>query len=119
MEVLVAFSLLATLLTVIIQSQGETAYFLEKTKKLSVVQNVVINELLRIEREYSKETITSDNGTFESDHELAGDQWQREVTQEDFMGVVPVNKITFRVIWIPRNGKAEQQFEASILGEVK
>ena len=119
LEVLVAFSLLATMLTVIIQSQGETAFFLEKTKKLSRVQKVVINELLRIEREYSAASLTSENGTFEADHDLAGDQWQREVTPETFMGLVPVNKITYRIVWIPQHGKEEQSFEASIFGEVK
>jgi prepilin-type N-terminal cleavage/methylation domain-containing protein len=119
LEVLVAFSLLAILLTVIIQSQGETVYFLEKTHKLSIVQKEVINELLKTERLYSKETISAGDGVFDDDHVLAGDRWQREVTQEDFMGIVPVMKITYRIYWRPKVDAEEQSFEASILGEVK
>lgn len=119
LEVLIAFSLLATLLTVIIQSQGETAYFLEKTRKLSLVQKEVINELLRIERQYSSSAVLAETGVFEEGHVLAGDQWEREITQEIFMGIVPVNRITYRITWFPRDGKGEQRFEASILGEVK
>ncbi len=119
LEVLVAFSLLAVLLTVIIQSQGETAFFLEKTGKLALVQKEVINELLRIERNYSGEAITAEEGTFEEGHLLAGDKWQKEILQEDFMGFIPVLRITYRILWIPAKGQKEQHFESSIIGEVK
>ena len=119
LEVLVAFSLLAILLTVIIQSQGESIYFLEKTRKLATVQRVVTNELLKTERIYSGDLITNGEGTFPADHPLAGDRWEREVTQEEFMGIIPVMKITYRVIWHASSGKEDQSFEASILGEVK
>ncbi|MBU3915157.1 prepilin-type N-terminal cleavage/methylation domain-containing protein [bacterium] len=119
LEVLVAFSLLAILLTVIIQSQGETAFFLEKTGKLALVQKEVINELSRIERIYSSEAITASEGTFEEGHVLAGDKWQKEIVQEDFLGLIPVLRITYRIIWIPVKGQKEQYFESSIIGEVK
>lgn len=119
LEVLVAFSLLAVLLTVIIQSQGETAFFLEKTKKLSLVQREVINQLLQIERVYSQDQISSASGTFPEDHPLAGDVWEKEVEQEDFMGVVPVLKITYRIIWNAQKDREGQSFEASIIGEVR
>ena len=119
LEVLVAFSLLTILLTVIIQSQGETVYFLEKTRKLSIVQKEVINELLKTERLYSNEPISAGDGVFPEDHILAGDRWQREVTKEDFMGIVPVMKITYRIYWRPKKDAEEQFFEASVLGEVK
>jgi prepilin-type N-terminal cleavage/methylation domain-containing protein len=117
LEVLVAFSLMAVLLTVIIQSQGETVYFLEKTQKLSLVQNEVTNELLITERTYSGDAITNGNGVFPADHPLAGDRWEREVTQQDFMGIIPIMKVTFRVLWKPPFGKEEQSFEAYVLGE--
>lgn len=119
LETLVAFSLLASLLAVIIQSQGETAFFLEKTKKLSLVQKEVINELLRIERIYSNETVSAESGTFEEGHPLAGDIWQREIIQEDFIGLVPLTRITYRIIWTDYQGRGEQSFEASIFAEVK
>ncbi len=119
LEVLVAFSLLAVLLTVIIQSHGETAFFLEKTGKLALVQKEVINELLRVERNYAGESITASEGTFEEGHLLAGDRWQKEIMQEDFLGLIPVLRITYRIIWIPAKGQKEQHFESSIIGEIK
>lgn len=119
LEVLVAFSLLALLLTVIIQTQGETVYFLEKTEKLSRVQREVINELLKLERSYARQEISNEEGVFPVDHPLAGDRWQREVTREDFMGIAPVMKIRYRILWTPNRGQEEQQFEAYILGEVR
>ncbi len=114
-----AFSLMAILLTVIIQTQGETVFFLEKTRKLSLVQKEVINELLKTERLYSKESISAGDGVFPDEHVLAGDRWERVVTQEDFMGIVPVMKITYRIFWRPKIDSEEQSFEASILGEVR
>ena len=119
LEVLVAFSILAVLLTVLMQSQAETTYFLKKTRKLDLVQKEVINKLLSIERTLSKGTIEAANGKFEEDHVLAGDRWELEVVQEDFMSIVPVMKITYRVYWTPAEGKEEQSFESSIIGEVK
>jgi hypothetical protein len=107
------------MLAVIIQSQGETVYFLEKTRKLSLVQKEVINELLKTERLYSEESISAGEGVFPEDHVLAGDRWERVVTKEDFMGIVPVMKISYRVFWRPKTDSEEQSFEASILGEVK
>ncbi len=117
LEVLVAFSLLAVLLTVIIQSQGETAFFIEKTRKLSRVQNEVINELLRIERALNTEKTSAQTGVFAEDHRLAGDAWQKEVVSETFMGFVPVKKITYRISWESIKGRGVQTFEASIYGE--
>ncbi|MBU2512981.1 type II secretion system GspH family protein [bacterium] len=119
LEVLISFSLLATLLAVVVQSQGESAFFLEKTKKLSLVHKEVINELLRIERTYSVETFNAENGVFPSGHPLAGDQWEREIVEENFMGMVPVKKITYRISWNVGGGKGIQSFEDSIFGEVK
>ncbi len=119
LEVMVAFALLTLLLTVIIQSQAEINYFLRKTSKLALVHKEVINELLRIERSFSGEMIESGEGTFDAEHVLAGNKWQKVVTQENFMGIVPVMKVTYRIIWIPPDGTGERMFESSILGEVK
>ena len=119
LEILVAFALLALLLSVIIQSQAETAYFLEKTAKLSLVQQEVINELLKIERNYSDESIETSEGTFPDEHVLAGDTWIKEAVQEDFFGLVPVMKIKYRVTWKTANNEQEQYFESSIIGEIR
>lgn len=118
MEVLVAFSLLAILLTVIIQSQGEMTFFLEKTQTLSKVQKAVVNELQKIEREYKFNPVQDAEGIYPEDHPLAGKKWERRVIQEDFMGLAPVLKITHRIYWSPASGGDEQYFEASILGDV-
>ena len=117
LEVLVAFSLLAMLLTVIIQSQGETAFFIEKTQKLSLVQKEVINELLKVERSLDAASIETGSGTFPKEHALAGDHWEKEVVEENFMGFIPVKKITYRVSWESFKSGEEQSFEASIYGE--
>ncbi len=117
LEVLVAFSLLAILLTVIIQTQGETAFFIEKTRKLSLVQKEVINELLKTERNLNAVSIDTGSGKFPKDHVLAGDSWQKEVIAENFMGFVPIKRITYRISWESIKGRGEQSFEASIYGE--
>ncbi|MCP4753191.1 MAG: type II secretion system protein [Proteobacteria bacterium] len=120
LEVLIAFSLLSILLTVLIQSQGDNVFFLEKTKKMNLVQKEVINELLRTERDYSGQEFSTSDGIFPEDHVLAGDRWRKEVTLEDFlMGMIQVTKITYRITWTPKDGKGDQYFESSILGEVK
>ncbi len=117
LEVLVAFSLLATLLAVIIQTQGESAFFLEKTRKDAAVNNEVINELLRAERLYSTSEFTNSRGTFPSGHELEGDEWEKVIKEESFMGFVPVKRLTYTVIWDKTESSDGKKFQASILGD--
>lgn len=119
MEVLVAFSLLSILLVVIIQTQADTTYFLGKTGKLALVQKEVINELLKIERNLGGQQISTSNGVFPDDHQLAGDRWYKEVVLEDFMDLIKITKITFRITWKTENNENERSFESSILGEVR
>lgn len=114
LEVLVAFSLLAILLTVIIQSQAETAYFLEKTGKLQLVQRVVMNDLSAAERRCASTLPGAGDGVFDSEHELAGDRWQREIAGELFMGMVPFTRVTYRVRWKNPRGGPDHVFESSI-----
>jgi prepilin-type N-terminal cleavage/methylation domain-containing protein len=115
LEVLVAFSLLSILLTVIIQSQAETAYFLEKTGKQQLVQRVVMNELSVVERSCATAPPPSDQGTFGDDHLLVGDRWERIVVEEDiFLGLIQTLRVSYRISWKNPRGKGDHSFESSI-----
>ncbi|MDH5559954.1 MAG: hypothetical protein OEY59_03775 [Deltaproteobacteria bacterium] len=117
LEVLVAFSILALLLTVIIQSQADTIRFLEQTNKQDLIRRTAINELLKIEREYNQIPLKDEKGTFPDDHPLKGVQWNIILTAEEFMGVIPVKKVTYRIT--TKKNDQESYFEASIWGEDK
>ena len=65
LEVLISFAILASILAVVIQSQSDMVFFLKKTEKLDTVQSIVINELLKLERE-SSNNISASSGTFPS-----------------------------------------------------
>jgi prepilin-type N-terminal cleavage/methylation domain-containing protein len=118
LEVLVAFALLSLLLTVIIQSQTESTFFLERTEKLFRVQQTVINQLLIAERDPAGRPFTAGDGVFPTDHPLAGDRWESEVRTEDFLlGMIEVQRLIYRVTWEAGRGQGEQTFETSILRE--
>ena len=110
LEVLVSFAILSTFLAVIIQSQGEMVFFLKKTDQLHKVQNVVINELLKIERMTTP--VVNDKGVYPDHHPLAQAHWKLTVTEEMFMDVIPIKKITYGVDW--KLDKQPQHFELSI-----
>lgn len=114
LEVLVAFSLLAILLTVIIQSQAETSFFLEKTGKQQLVQREVMNQLSAVERSCATTFPVAGDGSFSEDHILAGSRWQTEVTDELFMGMVSFTRVTYRISWENPQGGADHSFESSI-----
>lgn len=114
LEVLVAFSLLAILMTVIIQSQAETIFFLEKTERQQTVQRTVMNELSIIERRCATTPPAAESGVFDSEHRLAGYQWQREIATEMLMGMIPVTKVTYRVSWEKPEASGIYSFESSI-----
>jgi len=115
LEVLVAFSLLSILLTVIIQSQAETAYFLEKTGKQQLVQRVVMNELSVVERSCAIAPPQSDQGTFGADHVLAGDRWERTAIEEDiFLGLIQALRVSYRISWKNPRGEGDHAFESSV-----
>jgi prepilin-type N-terminal cleavage/methylation domain-containing protein len=110
-EVMISIAILSSLLVVIIQSNTETAFFLRKTKQLSIAQKVVINELLKIERENKSDLATSE-GTFEEEHVLAGNKWKLTVSESTFLEVVPITKITYQVFWMFEGH--EHSYESSI-----
>ncbi len=115
LEVLVAFSLLSILLTVIIQSQSETIYFLEKTGKQQLIQQSVMNELSLAERSCTTTTQRSDEGTFAEDHSLAGDHWQKNATEVLILGVIPMTQVSYRISWKNPRGEGDHAFESSVL----
>ena len=117
LEVLVAFSLLSILFAVIIQSQADTIFFLEKTGRLALVQKEVLNQLLKIERNLSAQSISSETGSFPEDHVLHGSQWEKKVVIEDFMKITKVKKITYKITWTEGKDKIKRSFESAIFGE--
>lgn len=112
LEVMISLAMLSTLLAVIIQSNTELTFFLHRTGRLSIAQKVVINELMRLERENS-ETLSSREGTFPLEHELAGSKWKLIVTDMKFLGVAPVTRIRYQVSWFV--GEQENTYESSFL----
>lgn len=111
LEVLVSFSILATLLTVIIQSQSETIFFLEKTAKMEKVQKEVINQLLAIERGAIE--IEEGNGTFQEDHPLRGDRWFLSKNNKLINGLLPMEEIKYTITWTDH--KQKRSFSAVLL----
>lgn len=119
LEVLVAFSLLSILFAVLIQSQADSIYFLEKSGRLAVAQKEVMNELLKIERNLSGQGISSEQGTFPEDHVLPSSEWKKEVVVEDLMGIIKIKKITYRISWTEGKEQTLHYFESTILGQVR
>ena len=115
MELLVSFSILSLLLVLIIQTNSETIFFLQRTSKLEKVQKVVIHELLKIERGVEKEeNEDSEKGVYPEGHPLVGDVWTRVDEVEEIFGAFKITRIKFRVTWL--HGEEEQYFESSIWG---
>ncbi len=112
LEVMISFAILSTLLVVIIQSTSETTFFLHKTEQLSIAQKVVINELMRIERENPSD-LKSSQGIFPDGHILAGNKWKLIISNSVFLDVVPVTRIRYQVSWFL--GKQQHTFESSIV----
>ncbi len=111
LEVLISFSILATLLTVVIQSQSETIFFLEKTSKLERVQKEVINHLLAIERGATE--VEESNGIFQEEHPLEGDQWFLSTNSKLINNMIPIEEIQYRIIW--KIDKKEHSYSAVLL----
>ena len=115
MELLVSFSILSLLLVLIIQTNSETIFFLQRTSKLEQVQKVVVHELLKIERGVEKEeNEDSEKGVYPEGHPLAGDIWTRTDEEEEILGAFKITRIKFRVTW--KHGEEDQFFESSIWG---
>lgn len=111
LEVLISFAVLASILAVIIQSQSEMVFFLQKTDKLNTAQSVVIHELQKLELK-PKNEIASATGIFPENHPMAGDKWTIQLFPEKFINLIPILKITYQVTWM--KNKKPQTYGLSI-----
>jgi prepilin-type N-terminal cleavage/methylation domain-containing protein len=111
-EVLVAFAVLSSLLVVILQSYSDTSFFLQRTQLRETAQRITHFELFNIERVGLNNQIPRE-GKFPEEHELAGGSWKISETEETFMELIPVTKVTYQITW--QNGIHSNTYESSIL----
>ena len=102
LEVLVAFALLASLLTLILQTQGEQAFFMSKINNQEKVRQELEEQVLALERGDQKLLWKQAQGTFETGHPLAGYRFQRQEQEELLLGQIPVNRATLSISWTER-----------------
>ncbi|MDX2471268.1 MAG: type II secretion system protein [SAR324 cluster bacterium] len=114
-EVLVSFAIMASLLTLILQSQGEIAYFSVKNKRSEEVRREIEAQILAYEREDTNVLWSTDKGTFNRDHALAGFQYERTKKGEKLLGVFPITNVSFLITW--EENKIKQSYESSIIME--
>ncbi len=112
LEVMISLAILSALLVVIIQSNTETTFFLRRTDQLATAQKVVINELMRIERDNST-TLSSAEGTFAEDHVMAANKWKLTIENSNFLGAIPITRVQYQVFWLLDN--QQHSYEASII----
>ncbi|MDT8446025.1 MAG: prepilin-type N-terminal cleavage/methylation domain-containing protein [bacterium] len=84
LEVLVSFAILSGLLALLLQSQGEAIFFMQRTAQLEQVQQEAQVRLLEVER--LGKLPEPAEGTFPEGHYLAGGRWALELGTEEFMG---------------------------------
>lgn len=113
LEILVSFAILASVLTVVIQSQSDMVFFLKRTDQLGKVQSVVINKLLELERT-SIDSISSAAGEFPNSHPLAGKKWNltRQTTRVSHLVSTEMEQVTYQVYWTEKG--IPQTYELSI-----
>lgn len=108
LEVLVAFTIMAMLLTLILQTQAESINYAEKNRTLSLVQAEVREQILAVERG-DERTMWAPSGKFEEGHPLEGMTFLRTETMESMGGVIDLTRVTFRVSW--QHKGIEQNYE--------
>lgn len=113
LEVLVSFAILSGLLSLLLQSQGEAVFFLERTAKLEVVQEEAQEKLLLVER--LGQLPQPPQGTYPPDHPLAGGRWSLEAGTEDFLGF-ELTRILCEIEY-PDRGRTSR-YQARIWGEL-
>ena len=113
LEVLVSFAIMASLLTLILQSQGEIAYFTVKQQSEEKVRREIEAQILAFEREDTNILWSSESGTFNADHPLQGYTFKRTETTEKLLGQIPVTIVSFLIQWKDRG--AQQSYESKII----
>ncbi|OGH02100.1 MAG: hypothetical protein A2600_07425 [Candidatus Lambdaproteobacteria bacterium RIFOXYD1_FULL_56_27] len=114
LEVLVAFALLSGLLALLVQSQGEAVFFLDRSAKLEAVQNEAMNRLLSVERAGTLPEPAE--GQFFSPHPLAGGSWKVERSEQDFLGF-PLSQIRCTLTYLERG--VSKNYSTQIWGDLK
>ncbi|MBF0277622.1 MAG: prepilin-type N-terminal cleavage/methylation domain-containing protein [SAR324 cluster bacterium] len=98
LEVLIALSILTVALIAIYQAFSSSVFILSSTKNLWKAMTHSHNELTRWERSVSA-PVSIAQGEFEEDHELAGLNWIREISDvSPFPGIL-VRKVSYQVLW--------------------
>lgn len=113
LEVLVSFALLSGLLALLLQSQGEAVFFLERTSLLEQVQEEAQIRLMEVER--LGQLPQPAQGSFGPEHRLAGGTWSIEAGTENFMGF-ELTRIAC-IIEYPDRGSTSR-YQAQIWGEL-
>ncbi len=114
-EVLVSFAIMASLLTLILQSQGEIAYFSVKNKRSEVVRREIEAQILAYERDDKRVLWTAEEGTFNGSHPLKGFQFKRSKKNQMLLGAIPITIVSFLITW--EENKIKQSYESSIITE--
>jgi len=110
-EVMVAFAILSGLLTLILQTQGEQARFLARSRTAEAVLAELQTQILALERGDTQLAWPAAEGAFPTDHPLAGYRFRKEQGQEMFLGQFPLNKVTLSLHW--NEGATPQAYAAS------
>ncbi|KAK3606858.1 hypothetical protein CHS0354_018452 [Potamilus streckersoni] len=100
-EVLVAFAIMAVLLSAIIQSESDSIYVLSTTDYRIRVRGLIENKLYEIERNPQKYTEGVQEGVFEENHPFAGDRWVITVSLTTVFQQ-NLKKISYEVFWKER-----------------
>ena len=113
LEVLVALSILTVVLLSLYQAFTSSVFLLASTKNLWAAMVYSHNELNRWERSVSA-PVSMAQGEFDTDHELAGANWTREISDVfPFpMGPLKIRKVAYRIQW--QEGNNDSSYHAKI-----
>ncbi len=114
LEVLVAFAILAGLLTLILQTQGEQFYFSSKLATQEKVRQELEYQALAIERGDKAALWAPASGVFPPGHELAGFHFTHSQEMELLLGQVPVTRTLLSISWKEKGH--EQNYQISFYG---
>ncbi|MBF0352404.1 MAG: prepilin-type N-terminal cleavage/methylation domain-containing protein [SAR324 cluster bacterium] len=111
LEVLVAISILTTMLIAIYQSFSTSLFILASVDNLWRSMTYTHNELTQWERSLNA-PVAVNQGTFDDKHALAGFRWKREILDVSPLPGVIVRKVGYTLNW--DEGKNEYTYNAEI-----
>ena len=112
LEVLIALSILTLSLTAIYQTYGTALFSLNTTDALWRAMSHIQNQLLFHERSKEPPPVSVSQGEFQSDHDLAGDQWLKLVEDVEPLPGVITRRVRYRLTW--EEGGRERSYEADL-----